>query len=179
VHLDGWGALARKLAGMLSRAYVLTTAWSTTNLILSQIIQLLKCHGGAAAADYRRGAGGAGLRRMLGGLVFSAKSLQPKFSKLNPLPGKRLFSAQTVGAGQSHLKSVLMGSVAGFYLWHHWPEMMRLISESPVTAMSNALNLVGLCALLVVLALSRWWVLTSSSSSIATSKTAHVASGYP
>ncbi|WP_252492711.1 EscU/YscU/HrcU family type III secretion system export apparatus switch protein, partial [Escherichia coli] len=30
---------------------------------------------------------------MLGGLVFSGKSLQPKFSKLNPLPGiKRMFS---------------------------------------------------------------------------------------
>jgi flagellar biosynthetic protein FlhB len=31
--------------------------------------------------------------------------------------------------------------------------MMRLISESPLTAMSNALNLVGLCALLVVLSI--------------------------
>ena len=46
-----------------------------------------------------------------------------------------------------------MGSSAGFYLWYHWPEMMRLISESPLTAMSNALNLVGLCALLVVLSI--------------------------
>jgi flagellar biosynthetic protein FlhB len=31
--------------------------------------------------------------------------------------------------------------------------MMRLISESPLTAMSNAMNLVGLCALLVVLSI--------------------------
>ena len=92
---------------------------------------------------------------MLGGLVFSAKSLQPKFSKLNPLPGiAKMFSAQT-GAEllKAILKSVLMGSSAGFYLWYHWPEMMRLISESPLTAMSNALNLVGLCALLVVLSI--------------------------
>jgi flagellar biosynthetic protein FlhB len=65
-----------------------------------------------------------------------------------------MFSAQT-GAElvKAILKSTLMGSAAGFYLWHNWPEMMRLISESPFTAMSNAMNLVGLCALLVVLSI--------------------------
>ncbi|WP_204280216.1 EscU/YscU/HrcU family type III secretion system export apparatus switch protein, partial [Raoultella ornithinolytica] len=76
------------------------------------------------------------------GLVFSTKSLQPKFSKLNPLSGiAKMFSAQT-GAEllKAILKAALMGSAAGFYLWHNWPEMMRLISESPLTAMSNALN---------------------------------------
>lgn len=31
--------------------------------------------------------------------------------------------------------------------------MMRLISESPMTAMKNALNTVGLCSLLVVLSI--------------------------
>ncbi|EOB9633696.1 flagellar biosynthesis protein FlhB [Escherichia coli] len=90
---------------------------------------------------------------MLGGLVFSGKSLQPKFSKLNPLPGiKRMFSAQT-GAEllKAILKTILVGSVTGFFLWHHWPQMMRLMAESPITAMGNAMDLVGLCALLVVL----------------------------
>ncbi len=55
---------------------------------------------------------------MLGGLVFSGKSLQPKFSKLNPLPGiKRMFSAQT-GAEllKAILKTILVGSVTGFSL---------------------------------------------------------------
>ncbi|MHA6433510.1 flagellar type III secretion system protein FlhB, partial [Escherichia coli] len=81
------------------------------------------------------------------------KSLQPKFSKLNPLPGiKRMFSAQT-GAEllKAILKTILVGSVTGFFLWHHWPQMMRLMAESPITAMGNAMDLVGLCALLVVL----------------------------
>ncbi len=92
---------------------------------------------------------------MLGGLVFSGKSLQPKFSKLNPFPGiARMFSAQT-GAElvKAILKSTLMGSAAGFYLWHNWPDMMRLISESPLSAMRNAMNLIGLCSLLVVLSI--------------------------
>ncbi|MGQ7190747.1 EscU/YscU/HrcU family type III secretion system export apparatus switch protein, partial [Escherichia sp. HC-CC] len=80
---------------------------------------------------------------MLGGLVFSGKSLQPKFSKLNPLPGiKRMFSAQT-GAEllKAILKTILVGSVTGFFLWHHWPQMMRLMAESPITAMGNAMDL--------------------------------------
>lgn len=90
---------------------------------------------------------------MLGGLVFSTKSLALKLDKLNPLPGiKRMFSAQTAAELlKAILKTVLLGSVAGFYLWHHWPDMMRLISESPLTAMGNALDIVGLCALLVTL----------------------------
>jgi flagellar biosynthetic protein FlhB len=50
-----------------------------------------------------------------------------------------MFSAQT-GAEllKAILKSTLVGSVAG-YLWHNWPEMMRLMAESPITAMGNAL----------------------------------------
>ncbi|MDD7997934.1 EscU/YscU/HrcU family type III secretion system export apparatus switch protein, partial [Kosakonia radicincitans] len=46
-----------------------------------------------------------------------------------------------------------MGSVAGIFVWHHWPDMMRLMSESPLTAMASALNLAGLCALLVSLSI--------------------------
>lgn len=49
------------------------------------------------------------------------------------------------------MKTILVGSVTGFFLWHHWPQMMRLMAESPITAMGNAMDLVGLCALLVVL----------------------------
>jgi flagellar biosynthetic protein FlhB len=87
------------------------------NLILSQIIQLIK---GAMVALLPLITGVVLVALvspvMLGGLVFSAKSLQPKFSKLNPLPGiAKMFSAQT-GAEllKAILKSVLMGSSAGF-----------------------------------------------------------------
>ncbi|MDV5357075.1 flagellar type III secretion system protein FlhB [Kosakonia sp. SMBL-WEM22] len=92
---------------------------------------------------------------LLGGLVFSTKSLAFKFSKLNPISGiGRLFSAQ-VGAElvKALMKALLMGSVAGLFLWHHWPDMMRLMSESPLTAMASAMNLAGLCALLVSLSI--------------------------
>ncbi|MEN4870780.1 flagellar biosynthesis protein FlhB [Kosakonia cowanii] len=92
---------------------------------------------------------------LLGGLVFSTKTLAFKFSKLNPISGiGRLFSAQ-VGAElvKALMKALLMGGVAGLFLWHHWPDMMRLMSESPLTAMASAMNLAGLCALLVSLSI--------------------------
>jgi len=153
----GGESLARRLAGMLSAGLRFDHSMvNDPNLILAQIILLIK---GAMVALLPLIVGVVLVALispvLLGGLVFSGKSLQPKFSKLNPLPGiKRMFSAQT-GAEllKAILKATLMGSAAGFYLWLHWPDMMRLISESPVTAISNALNLVGLCALLVVLSI--------------------------
>lgn len=92
---------------------------------------------------------------LLGGLLFSGKSIQFKFSKLNPLPGlKRFFSAQT-GAEllKAFLKATLVGSVTAWYLWHNWPDMMRLMSESPVAALRHSLNIVAACGLLIILGL--------------------------
>jgi hypothetical protein len=52
---------------------------------------------------------------------------------------KRLFSAQVVAElVKAIMKTALMGSVAAFYLWHKWPEIMRLMMEAPVTAMASA-----------------------------------------
>ena len=153
----GGESLARRLAGMLSAGLRFDHSMvNDPNLILGQIILLLK---GAMTALLPLITGVVLVAIvspvMLGGLVFSGKSLQPKFSKLNPLPGiARMFSAQT-GAElvKAILKSTLMGSAAGFYLLHNWPDMMRLISESPLSAMSNAMNLIGLGSLLVVLSI--------------------------
>ncbi|WP_435945418.1 flagellar biosynthesis protein FlhB [Dryocola sp. BD586] len=92
---------------------------------------------------------------LLGGLLFSGKSISFKFSKLNPLPGlKRLFSAQA-GAEllKAFLKATLVGTVTAWYLLHNWPEMMRLMSEPPVAALRHALNIVAACGLLIVLGL--------------------------
>ncbi|WGA38931.1 flagellar biosynthesis protein FlhB [Escherichia fergusonii] len=151
----GGESLARQLAAMLSAGLHFDHHLiNDPNLILGQIILLIK-QAMMALLPLITGVVLVALISpvLLGGLIFSGKSLQPKFSKLNPLPGiKRMFSAQT-GAEllKAILKSTLVGCVAGFYLWHKWPEMMRLMAQSPITAMGNALDLVGLCALLVVL----------------------------
>lgn len=146
----GGESLARRLAGMLSAGLRFDHSMvNDPNLILGQIILLIK-EAMIALLPLITGVVLVALISpvMLGGLIFSGKSLQPKFSKLNPLSGiKRMFSAQT-GAEllKAILKSTLVGSVAGFYLWHHWPEMMRLMAESPVTAMGNALDLAAVNA---------------------------------
>lgn len=96
-----------------------------------------------------------GAPMLLGGVMFSAKSLAFNPGKLNPIAGlKRLFSAQSLAELlKAVLKATLVGSVTAWYLMHNWPEMLHLIAESPVAALGNALNLVALCGLLIVLGL--------------------------
>ena len=151
----GGASLANRMAALLSGGLRFDhSIVNDPNLILGKIILLIK---EALFALLPLVAGVMIIALiapvMLGGLVFSPKSLSLKLDKLNPLPGiKRMFSAQTVAELlKAVLKSALLGSVAGFYLWHHWPDMMRLISEAPFTAMRNALDIIALCALLVTL----------------------------
>lgn len=151
----GGESLARRLAALLASGLRFDhSIVSDPNLILGQIILLIK-QAMLALTPLIVGVVIVALLgpMMLGGLLFSTKSLAFKFDKLNPLPGiKRMFSAQTAAElVKAILKSVLVGCVAGAFVWSHWPEMMRLIAESPLTAMGNALNMVGLCALLVAL----------------------------
>lgn len=153
----GGESLARRLASLLSSGLRFDhSIINDPNLILGQIILLLK-EAMLALMPLIVGVVVVALVApvMLGGLVFSTKSLAFKLDKLNPLPGiKRMFSAQTSAElMKAVMKSLLMGSMAGLFLWLHWPDMMRLISESPLVAMGNALNMVGFCALLVVLAI--------------------------
>lgn len=153
----GGESLARRLAGLLSSGLRFDhSIINDPNLILGQIILLLK-QAMLALMPLIVGVVVVALVApvMLGGLVFSGKSLAFKPDKLNPLPGiKRMFSAQTAAElMKAVMKTVLMGSMAGLFLWLHWPQMMRLISESPLVAMGNALNMVGFCALLVTLAI--------------------------
>ena len=151
----GGESLARRLAALLSSGLRFDhRIINDPNLILGQIILLIR-EAMLGLLPLITGVVVVALIGpvMLGGLVFSGKSLSLKLDKLNPLPGiKRMFSAQSAAElVKALLKAALVGSVTGFYLWSHWPDMMHLISQSPLTAMGNALNLVGLCALLVAL----------------------------
>ncbi|WP_437888880.1 flagellar biosynthesis protein FlhB [Phytobacter sp. V91] len=153
----GGEALARRLTLMLSAGLRFDhNIINDPNLILSQIILLIK-NAMFALLPLITGLVIIAILAplMLGGLVFSGKSLQFQFSKINPLSGiKRLFSGQ-VGAElvKAVMKALLMGSAAGFYLWHKWPDVMRLMTEAPITAMASALNITGMCCVLVVLAI--------------------------
>lgn len=153
----GGEAFARRLSMMLTAGLRFDhNIINDPNLILSQIILLIK-NAMFALLPLISGVVVIAILGplMLGGLVFSGKSLQFQFSKLNPLSGiKRLFSAQVAAElVKALMKALLMGSVAGFYLWHKWPDVMRLMTEAPVTAMASALNIAGMCCILVVLAI--------------------------
>ncbi|WJD48855.1 flagellar biosynthesis protein FlhB [Enterobacter sp. PGRG2] len=153
----GGESIARRLAGLLASGLRFDHGIiNDQKLILGQVILLVK-EAIYALLPLITGVVIIALVSpvLLGGLIFSTKSLAFKFSKLNPITGiGRLFSAQ-VGAEllKAVLKSVLMGGVAALYLWNKWPEIMRLVSEAPTTAMNNALDLVGMCVLLVVLSI--------------------------
>ncbi|CAM3851353.1 MULTISPECIES: flagellar biosynthesis protein FlhB [Rahnella] len=93
---------------------------------------------------------------LLGGLMFSGKSFAPKFSRMDPIAGfKRLFSGQVLAELlKAILKALLVGTVAGLYLWHKWPDMMRLMAQPTIPALGEALNMVVFCGLMVVLGLT-------------------------
>lgn len=153
----GGEGFARKLLTIMSSGLRFDHAIiNDQKLILAQLISLLK-NAVLALLPLVTGVVLVALAAppVLGGLVLSGKSIQFNFSKLNPLSGiKRLFSAQVVAElAKALMKTMLMGSVAGFYLWHKWPEIMRLMMESPVTAMASALNIAGMCCLMVVLSI--------------------------
>src|SRR5574344_824870 len=83
---------------------------------------------------------------LLGGLLISAKSLQPQLSKLNPLKGlKRMFSTQALAElGKAIAKSLLVGSVAVFFLKAHIGELMSLAEMRLQQALASARRLAAL-----------------------------------
>jgi len=92
---------------------------------------------------------------LLGGLLVSAKSLQPQLSKLDPIKGlKRIFSSQALAElGKAIAKSLLVGSVAVFFLKAHIGELMSLAEMPLQQALAAALHLAALACGLIVLSL--------------------------
>lgn len=89
---------------------------------------------------------------MLGGWLLSAKSLAPKFSKLNPIAGiGRMFSTESLAElVKTIIKSLLIGSIAWWVISGKLDAIMSLMSEPTHTALAHSLRLVaGTCALIV------------------------------
>ncbi|HDZ47922.1 hypothetical protein LCGC14_0150490 [marine sediment metagenome] len=92
---------------------------------------------------------------LLGGWLVSAKSMQPKFSKLNPIKGiKRIFSSQAlIELAKAIAKSVLVGGVAATFLYFNVGRFMALMDQPIQQALTNALRMAALAAGLMVLVL--------------------------
>ncbi|CAN7310794.1 flagellar biosynthesis protein FlhB [Variovorax sp. LjRoot84] len=88
---------------------------------------------------------------MLGGWLFSAKAIGPKFDKLDPIAGvKRLFSAQSLAELLKALaKSLLIGGVAWLVIMDNMDEVTALMAQSERAALPQTIRLVGRnCALI-------------------------------
>lgn len=92
---------------------------------------------------------------LMGGWLISAKSMQPKFSKLNPIKGvKRIFSTQAlIELAKAIAKSVLVGGVAATFLYFNIGKFMALMDQPIQQALTNALTMAAQAAGIMVLVL--------------------------
>lgn len=92
---------------------------------------------------------------LLGGWLMSAKSMQPKLSKLNPLKGlKRMFSTQAlIELFKALAKSVLVGGVSAAFLYLNIGKFLALMDQSIHQALANTLTMAAQAAGLMVLTL--------------------------
>lgn len=93
---------------------------------------------------------------LLGGWSLSAKSLAPKFSKLDPIKGlKRMLSGQMLAElGKAIAKSLLVGSIGVWFLAHQRGALVASMGEPVVQGLKHALRLTIGAAGLMVLALA-------------------------
>ncbi len=87
----------------------------------------------------------------LGGFLLSAKALEPKFERLNPLSGiKRLFAMQTlIELVKTLAKAGLIGFIGVKVIWAYRDDMLALSHMAPTEALARGLDLVALCCLLI------------------------------
>lgn len=92
---------------------------------------------------------------LLGGFLVSAKGMQPKLSKLNPVKGlKRMFGVQALAElAKVIAKALLVGAVSVLFLQHYVGEFMGLMNLPVQQALSRALMLVAIACGLMVLTL--------------------------
>ena len=92
---------------------------------------------------------------LLGGMVASAKSLQPQLSKLNPVKGlKRIFSVQALAElAKVIAKAVLVGTVVAIFLVNQIGQFMELMDLPIRQAIGKALQLAAMACGLMILTL--------------------------
>ncbi len=82
----------------------------------------------------------------LGGWLFTMQALEPDFAKLNPLNGiGRMFSWNSLAElGKAVLKSVLIGGVAIWVIWHNKEGLFALMQEPLDQGVAHLGRLVGM-----------------------------------
>ncbi|GGM02994.1 flagellar biosynthesis protein FlhB [Pseudomonas asuensis] len=91
----------------------------------------------------------------LGGFLFSSKSLQPKFSRMNPLSGlKRMFSTHALmELSKALIKFVLLLTIAILVLLSERDALLSIAKEPLGSAIVHSIQVAGHAALMVSLGL--------------------------
>ena len=89
---------------------------------------------------------------LMGGWLFSATSLQPNFSKLNPISGiARMFSVTSlVELAKAIGKSILVGGIAYWVIWHNKDAVMALGMQAASASVPQLGHLVSTSAMIII-----------------------------
>lgn len=92
---------------------------------------------------------------MLGGWLLSAQALQPDFSRTNPIKGiARIFSVHSLAElGKAVAKSLLVGVIGFWVIWHYWEESIALSTESLHGGTAHLAQLLGWSFILITAAM--------------------------
>jgi flagellar biosynthesis protein FlhB len=88
----------------------------------------------------------------LGGWMISTRSLEPNFSRLNPIAGLgRMFSINgPIQLGMSLAKTLVIGIIGGTAIWHRHEQFLALATQPLHTALANAAHMVAVCCAMTV-----------------------------
>ncbi|MFM0338744.1 flagellar biosynthesis protein FlhB [Paraburkholderia fungorum] len=83
----------------------------------------------------------------LGGWQLSAKGLEPKFNRLNPVAGLgKIFSINgPIQLGMSLAKTLVVGIIGGTAVWNRREEILALATQPVHLALANTLHLIAVC----------------------------------
>lgn len=89
---------------------------------------------------------------LLNGWLFSAQSFTPQFSRLNPITGiGRMFSANSlIELVKAIIKSVVVGGVAAWVIWHYKDDVMALGLQNLSAAIPQMGHLITVSVMAVV-----------------------------
>ncbi len=83
----------------------------------------------------------------LGGWQLSAKGLEPKFDRLNPISGLgKMFSINgPIQLGLSLVKTLVVGVIGGTAIWNRRDEILALATQPLQLALANGTHLIAVC----------------------------------
>ncbi len=83
----------------------------------------------------------------LGGWQLSAKGLEPKFNRLNPIAGLgKIFSINgPIQLGMSLAKTLVVGIIGGTATWNRREEILALATQPLHLALANTMHLIAVC----------------------------------